>query len=45
LLVEVDDVRPVPKIIDFGIAKAMGQQLTEKTLYTGQIRWWARRCT
>ena len=30
VLVEVHDVRPVPKIIDFGIAKAMGQQLTEQ---------------
>ena len=35
LLIEVDDVRPVPKIIDFGIAKAVGQQLTEKTFHTG----------
>jgi serine/threonine protein kinase/tetratricopeptide (TPR) repeat protein len=35
LLIEVHDVRPVPKIIDFGIAKAMGQQLTEKTFHTG----------
>ena len=35
LLVEVHDVRPVPKIIDFGIAKAMGQQLTEQSLHTG----------
>ena len=26
---------PVPKIIDFGIAKAIDQQLTEKTLFTG----------
>ena len=34
LLVEVHDVRPVPKIIDFGIAKAMGQQLTEQAFYT-----------
>lgn len=25
---------PVPKIIDFGIAKALNQQLTEKTLFT-----------
>jgi WD40 repeat protein/serine/threonine protein kinase len=25
----------VPKVIDFGIAKAMGQSLTEKTLFTG----------
>ena len=34
LLVEVHDVRPVPKIIDFGIAKATGQQLTEQSLHT-----------
>ena len=27
--------RPVPKVIDFGVAKATGQQLTEKTLFTG----------
>jgi serine/threonine protein kinase/tetratricopeptide (TPR) repeat protein len=35
ILVEVHDVRPVVKIIDFGISKAIGQQLTDKTLYTG----------
>ena len=35
LLVEVHDVRPVPKIIDFGIAKAVGQQLTDQSLHTG----------
>ena len=29
------DGRPVPKVIDFGIAKALGQQLTEQTLHTG----------
>jgi serine/threonine protein kinase/tetratricopeptide (TPR) repeat protein len=34
ILVEVHDVRPVIKIIDFGISKAIGQQLTDKTLYT-----------
>ena len=34
LLVEVHDVRPVPKIIDFGIAKAVGQQLSEQSLHT-----------
>jgi serine/threonine protein kinase/tetratricopeptide (TPR) repeat protein len=34
VLVEVHDVRPVVKVIDFGIAKATGQQLTDKTLYT-----------
>ena len=35
VLVEMHDVRPVPKVIDFGVAKAIGQQLTEKTLHTG----------
>jgi serine/threonine protein kinase/Flp pilus assembly protein TadD len=34
VLVEVHDVQPVVKVIDFGIAKAMGQQLTDKTVYT-----------
>ncbi len=35
VLVEMHDVTPVPKVIDFGVAKAIGQQLTEKTLHTG----------
>jgi serine/threonine protein kinase len=35
LLVTLHDGTPVPKIIDFGIAKALGQQLTDKTLFTG----------
>jgi serine/threonine protein kinase/tetratricopeptide (TPR) repeat protein len=35
VLVEIHDVHPVVKVIDFGIAKATGQQLTEKTVYTG----------
>ncbi len=34
VLVALYDGKPVPKIIDFGIAKATGQQLTEKTLVT-----------
>ncbi len=34
ILVEIHDVHPVVKIIDFGIAKATGQKLTEKTVYT-----------
>ena len=34
LLVEVHDDRPVPKIIDFGVAKAMGQQRTNESLHT-----------
>jgi tetratricopeptide (TPR) repeat protein/DNA-binding beta-propeller fold protein YncE len=29
------DGKPVPKIIDFGVAKATGQKLTERTLFTG----------
>jgi serine/threonine protein kinase/tetratricopeptide (TPR) repeat protein len=29
------DTTPVVKVIDFGIAKALGQELTDKTLYTG----------
>jgi serine/threonine protein kinase len=35
VLVALYDRRPVPKVIDFGIAKAAGQQLTEHTLVTG----------
>jgi serine/threonine protein kinase len=35
VLVALYDGQPVPKVIDFGIAKAAGQQLTEKTLVTG----------
>jgi WD40 repeat protein/serine/threonine protein kinase len=34
VLVTLHDDRPVVKVIDFGIAKATGQQLTEKTLFT-----------
>jgi serine/threonine protein kinase/lipopolysaccharide biosynthesis regulator YciM len=34
VLVALYDGEPVPKVIDFGIAKAAGQQLTEKTLVT-----------
>jgi len=35
VLVAQYDNRPVPKVIDFGVAKATGDQLTEKTLVTG----------
>jgi serine/threonine protein kinase len=38
VLVEVHDVQPVVKVIDFGIAKAIGQQLTDKTVYTGVLQ-------
>jgi serine/threonine protein kinase/WD40 repeat protein len=34
ILVTVKDDRPVPKVIDFGIAKATQARLTEKTLFT-----------
>jgi non-specific serine/threonine protein kinase/serine/threonine-protein kinase len=39
VLVGVKDDHPVVKIIDFGIAKALGQELTDRTLVTqmGQI--------
>jgi serine/threonine-protein kinase len=33
--VTVLDGVPVPKVIDFGIAKATGASLTERTLFTG----------
>jgi WD40 repeat protein/serine/threonine protein kinase len=35
VLVALYDGKPVPKIIDFGVAKAAGQSLTDKTLVTG----------
>jgi serine/threonine protein kinase/WD40 repeat protein len=34
VLVTMHDDKAVPKVIDFGIAKATGQNLTEKTLFT-----------
>src|SRR5262249_39830199 len=34
VLVTLHDGVPVPKVIGFGIAKALGQQLTDKTLFT-----------
>jgi eukaryotic-like serine/threonine-protein kinase len=35
VLVALYDGKPVPKVIDFGVAKATGQNLTDKTLVTG----------
>ena len=35
VLIALYDDRPVPKVIDFGIAKAAGQTLTDMTLMTG----------
>jgi non-specific serine/threonine protein kinase/serine/threonine-protein kinase len=39
ILVAVEDGRPVPKIIDFGVAKAISQRLTERTLFTELGQW------
>jgi serine/threonine protein kinase len=35
VLVGLYDGKPVPKVIDFGVAKAAGPKLTEATLFTG----------
>jgi serine/threonine protein kinase/tetratricopeptide (TPR) repeat protein len=35
VLVGAHDGRPSVKVIDFGVAKAVGQELTDKTLFTG----------
>jgi tetratricopeptide (TPR) repeat protein/serine/threonine protein kinase len=35
VLVSLYDGKPVPKVIDFGVAKAAGPSLTDKTLVTG----------
>jgi serine/threonine protein kinase/Flp pilus assembly protein TadD len=39
VMVALYDERPVPKVIDFGVAKATGPKLTEQTLFTqfGQL--------
>src|SRR6185436_5526101 len=39
ILITEYDEQPVPKIIDFGVAKATGQKLTERTMFTelGQV--------
>jgi serine/threonine protein kinase len=39
ILVALYDGKPVPKVIDFGVAKAIEQKLTEQTLFTkvGQV--------
>jgi eukaryotic-like serine/threonine-protein kinase len=34
ILITIADGKPVPKVIDFGIAKATSARLTEKTLFT-----------
>jgi tetratricopeptide (TPR) repeat protein len=39
ILVAVQDGRPVPKIIDFGVAKATAQRLTERSVFTQLGQW------
>jgi serine/threonine protein kinase/tetratricopeptide (TPR) repeat protein len=34
VLVKIQDSKPVPKIIDFGVAKAVAQRLTEQSVFT-----------
>jgi len=39
VLVTIQDDRPIPKIIDFGIAKATSIRLTERTVFTELGQW------
>ena len=34
VMVTMRDDRPIPKVIDFGVSKALSQRLTDKTVYT-----------
>ena len=45
VLVTLHDGKPVVKVIDFGIAKAIGQQLTDKTLFTNFAHMIGTPCT
>jgi serine/threonine protein kinase len=36
ILVSIEGKKAIPKVIDFGVARAVSQQLTEKTFYTEQ---------
>src|SRR5262249_34846166 len=38
VMVTMHDGRPVPKVIDFGVAKATSQTLTERTLFTASAQ-------
>jgi serine/threonine protein kinase/tetratricopeptide (TPR) repeat protein len=38
VLVSRHDTVPMVKVIDFGVAKALGQELTDKTLFTGMAQ-------
>ena len=37
------DGKPVPKVIDFGVAKATSQKLTDRTMFTEDRRRWSAR--
>ncbi|MEW6365930.1 MAG: serine/threonine-protein kinase [Acidobacteriota bacterium] len=39
IIVTMRDGKPVPKIIDFGVAKATAQKLTERTIFTQLGQW------
>ncbi len=45
VLVTLVDGKPVPKVIDFGVAKAIDQRLTEQTIFTQSARSSARWST
>jgi serine/threonine protein kinase len=49
VLVTLYDGKPVPKVIDFGVAKAIEQRLTERTLFTQKAReppvGWTDQCS
>ncbi len=38
VLVTLNDGKPVPKVIDFGVAKALNTRLTERTIYTAHMQ-------
>ncbi len=38
VMVELHDVTPVPKVIDFGVAKAIHGRLIDRTLFTGFVQ-------
>ncbi len=38
VLVTLHDGKPVPKVIDFGVAKALNTRLTDKTIYTEHLQ-------
>ena len=38
VLVTLHDGKPVPKVIDFGVAKALNTRLTDRTIYTAHMQ-------